>query len=167
MPRSRTNPQFNGESLPETLTPWQIRYERLAELGSHRGKARNVEASPNAYSRIRGFRNYADYALTKPFAAGLARTYGQLVSAFFFPPSPIVTSCRRELKILPTWSEFSASFTSSFQGQTRGSSPSIGFSVSTLSRITYQRSLFVSYLCFVPIASAATAASASARRVTA
>jgi hypothetical protein len=22
MPRSRTNPQFNGESLPETLAPW-------------------------------------------------------------------------------------------------------------------------------------------------
>ena len=68
MPRSRTNPQFNGESLPETLAPWQIGYEHIAELGGHRGKARNVEASKNAYWRVRGFRNYADYALTKPFA---------------------------------------------------------------------------------------------------
>ena len=73
MPRSRTNPQFNSETLAETLTPWQIGYEHLAELGGHRGRARNVEASPNGYWRVRGFRNYADYALTKPFAAGLAR----------------------------------------------------------------------------------------------
>lgn len=72
MPRSRTNPQFNGASLAETLAPWQIGYEHLAELGGLRGKARNVEPSPNAYWRVRGFRNYADYALTKPFAAGLA-----------------------------------------------------------------------------------------------
>jgi uncharacterized protein (DUF488 family) len=73
MPRSRTNPQFNGESLPETLAPWQVGYEHIAELGGHRGRARNLEASPNVYWRVRGFRNYADYALTNPFAAGLAR----------------------------------------------------------------------------------------------
>ena len=40
MPRSRTNPQFNGDSLPEALAPWQIGYEHVAELGGHRGKAR-------------------------------------------------------------------------------------------------------------------------------
>ena len=43
------------------------------ELGGLRGKARGTEPSPNAYWRVRGFRNYADYALTEPFAAGLAR----------------------------------------------------------------------------------------------
>jgi uncharacterized protein (DUF488 family) len=73
IPRSRTNPQFNGESLPETLAAWQIGYEHIAELGGLRGKVRGTEPSPNAYWRVRGFRNYADYALTKPFAAGLAR----------------------------------------------------------------------------------------------
>jgi len=73
MPRSRTNPQFNGESLPETLAPWQIGYEHIAALGGLRGKARTVEPSLNAYWRVRGFRNYADYALTKAFGAGLAR----------------------------------------------------------------------------------------------
>jgi len=73
MPRSRANPQFNGESLPEVLARWQIGYEHIAELGGLRGKARGAEPSPNAYWRVRGFRNYADYALTKPFAAGLAR----------------------------------------------------------------------------------------------
>jgi uncharacterized protein (DUF488 family) len=73
MPRSRTNPQFNGDSLPSTLARWQIGYEYIAELGGLRGKARGPQPSPNAYWRVRGFRNYADYALTTPFAAGLAR----------------------------------------------------------------------------------------------
>jgi uncharacterized protein (DUF488 family) len=73
MPRSRANPQFNLESLPETLAPWQIGYEHIAALGGLRGKARTVGSSPNAYWRVRGFRNYADYALTKAFRAGLAQ----------------------------------------------------------------------------------------------
>lgn len=73
MPRSRTNPQFNGESLPDALAPWQIGYEHIAELGGHRGKTRGAEPSPNAYWRVRGFRNYADYALTPLFSTGLAR----------------------------------------------------------------------------------------------
>lgn len=73
MPRSRTNPQFNGERLPVTLAPWQIGYEHIGALGGLRGKPRNTEDSLNGYWRVRSFRNYADYALTAPFAAGLAR----------------------------------------------------------------------------------------------
>ena len=71
MPRSRTNPQFNGESLPETLAQWQIGYEHIAELGGLRGKSRSMDASPNGYWRVRSFHNYADYALTASFATGL------------------------------------------------------------------------------------------------
>lgn len=73
MPRSRTNPQFNSDTLSKTLSPWQFGYEHITELGGHRGKMQNVEPSLNAYWRVRGFHNYADYALTAPFAAGLAR----------------------------------------------------------------------------------------------
>ena len=73
MPRSRNNPRFNLESLPGTLAAWRIGYEHIAELGGLRGKARAVAPSPNGYWRVRSFRNYADYAMTKPFAAGLAR----------------------------------------------------------------------------------------------
>ena len=73
MPRSRTNPQFNQQSLPEALAPWQIGYEYIAELGGLRGKSRGAEPSLNAYWQVRSFRNYADYALTAPFATGLAR----------------------------------------------------------------------------------------------
>jgi uncharacterized protein (DUF488 family) len=70
MPRSRTSPQFNSDSLPETLAPWQIGYEHIAKLGGLRGKARGAELSPNGYWWVRGFHNYA---LTEPFAAGLAK----------------------------------------------------------------------------------------------
>ena len=73
MPRSRTNPQFNLETLPKGLAPWQIGYRHMAELGGLRGQQRLVESSPNSYWRVRSFRNYADYALTEPFASGLAR----------------------------------------------------------------------------------------------
>jgi uncharacterized protein (DUF488 family) len=73
MPRSRTNPQFNQEILAVTLAPYQIGCEHISELGGLRGKSRGAEPSPNAYWRVRSFRNYADYALTAPFATGLAR----------------------------------------------------------------------------------------------
>ncbi|MGO4570156.1 DUF488 family protein [Rhizobium sp. 2YAF20] len=73
IPRSRSNPQFNGQSLPEALTPWQIGYEHIAELGGLRGKTRNAEPSSNTYWRVRSFRNYADFAMTASFNVGFAR----------------------------------------------------------------------------------------------
>jgi uncharacterized protein (DUF488 family) len=73
IPRSRTNPQFNRQGLPEALAPWQIGYEHIAGLGGLRGDPRGAEPSPNAYWRVRSFRNYADYALTAPFTGGMAR----------------------------------------------------------------------------------------------
>lgn len=73
MPRSRANPQFNLETLPEGLALWQIGYNHMAELGGLHSKQRLAEPSPNAFWRVRSFRNYADYALTAPFALGLTR----------------------------------------------------------------------------------------------
>ena len=73
VPRSRTNPQFNRDALPGSLALRQIGYEHIAELGGLRGKQKRAEASPNAYWTNESFRNYADYALTEPFRAGLAR----------------------------------------------------------------------------------------------
>lgn len=72
MPRSRTNPQFNGDVLPEALASWQVGYQHMAALGGLRGKARGAEPALNAGWRVRSFHNYADYALTAPFTAGLA-----------------------------------------------------------------------------------------------
>jgi len=73
MPRSRTNPQFNSACLAESLAERQIGYEHIAELGGLRGRQPLAQPSPNDLWRVRSFRNYADYALTPPFAAGFAR----------------------------------------------------------------------------------------------
>jgi uncharacterized protein (DUF488 family) len=35
-PRSRTNPQYNIETLPETLAAYQIGHVRIGELGGRR-----------------------------------------------------------------------------------------------------------------------------------
>jgi uncharacterized protein (DUF488 family) len=73
MPRSRTNPQFNQETLSVSLAACQIGYGHISELGGLRGQSRGAAPSPNPYWRVRSFRNYADYALTASFAGGLAR----------------------------------------------------------------------------------------------
>jgi len=70
IPRSRTNPQFNVDVLPGELGPRGIDYQHLRELGGRRGRARH---SPNDFWENDSFRNYADYAGTEAFRAGLER----------------------------------------------------------------------------------------------
>ena len=71
VPRSRTNPHYNKDVLPEHLGPFQIGYEYIAELGGLRGKARGVPDSLNGFWINRSFHNYADYVLSADFQAGL------------------------------------------------------------------------------------------------
>lgn len=73
IPKSRTNPQFNIDALPETLAVFQIAYEHIAALGGLRGKARDVPADLNGFWTNDSFHNYADYALSEPFRSGLER----------------------------------------------------------------------------------------------
>jgi uncharacterized protein (DUF488 family) len=77
--RSRTNPQYNCDVLPETLAQFAIGYEHIAQLGGLRPRAQNVSPSLNAFWENQSFHNYADYALNQPFQCGLARlrTLGQ------------------------------------------------------------------------------------------
>lgn len=75
-PRSRTNPQFNADSLPAALAPAGIGYRHLRALGGRRGRQELGFASPNGYWQVEAFRNYADYALTPGFQAGLAALLG-------------------------------------------------------------------------------------------
>lgn len=70
-PRSRTNPQFNGDTLPEALAVAAIDYTHLPALGGRRGRQQMAAPSPNLHWQHDGFRNYADYALTPPFAEAL------------------------------------------------------------------------------------------------
>jgi uncharacterized protein (DUF488 family) len=71
VPRSRTNPQFNMDALPEALAEFQIDYEHIAELGGLRGKAKAIDSSVNGFWENRSFHNYADFALTPSFSSGL------------------------------------------------------------------------------------------------
>jgi uncharacterized protein (DUF488 family) len=73
VPRSRTNPQYNQDALPHSLAPFQIGYEHLAALGGLRGKDRHVPPSVNAFWHNDSFHNYADYAMSEKFRAGLTR----------------------------------------------------------------------------------------------
>jgi uncharacterized protein (DUF488 family) len=71
VPRSRTNPQFNADTLPATLSRRHIGYRYIAALGGWRHGVRGGAPSPNRYWRNTSFRAYADYAATEPFRAGL------------------------------------------------------------------------------------------------
>ena len=71
VPRSRTNPQFNADSLPDSLAGFQIGYALLPALGGLRGRSKTVPPETNALWRNASFHNYADYALGDDFRAGL------------------------------------------------------------------------------------------------
>jgi uncharacterized protein (DUF488 family) len=71
VPRSRANPQFNFDTLPQSLSAWQIDYRHLRDLGGLRGRRKGQGPSPNTYWENSSFRNYADYAGTAAFRAGL------------------------------------------------------------------------------------------------
>lgn len=70
VPRSRRNPQFNRETLPDSLSRANIRYTHLKELG---GLRHPLSDSPNTGWRNSSFRGFADYMQTPEFARGLAK----------------------------------------------------------------------------------------------
>jgi len=71
IPRSRTNPQFNAEALPETLAGAEIFYRHLPALGGLRHPKKGAARSLNTFWQVAAFRNYADYAATEAFRTGL------------------------------------------------------------------------------------------------
>ncbi len=71
IPRSRTNPQFNRDTLPQVLSAHGIEYVHVPELGGRRG--RTLAASPNTFWQNQSFRNFADYAMTDSFRDGFSR----------------------------------------------------------------------------------------------
>ena len=72
VPRSRTNPQYNRDTLPQSLQARSIGYEHIASLGGLRGRARNMPQEANSFWQNKSFHNYADYAMGEAFRAGLA-----------------------------------------------------------------------------------------------
>lgn len=71
IPRSRAVPQFNADTLPETLAADGIAYRHLSALGGRRHHPKGTPPSENTFWRVLAFRHYADYAETAPFRAGL------------------------------------------------------------------------------------------------
>jgi uncharacterized protein (DUF488 family) len=70
IPRSRHNPQFNGDRLSRSLDQAGLRYVQLKTLGGLR------HARPDSVNlgwRNASFRGFADYMQTGTFAAGLRR----------------------------------------------------------------------------------------------
>ena len=71
VPRSRTNPQYNRDTLPAALAQYGIGYEHLAALGGLRPRAKEVAPEVNAFWQNRSFHNYADYAMSDAFRSSL------------------------------------------------------------------------------------------------
>jgi uncharacterized protein (DUF488 family) len=69
VPRSRHNPQFNRETLPQELAAAGLGYVHLPRLG---GLRHPLKDSPNQGWRNPSFRGFADYLGTPEFEAGLA-----------------------------------------------------------------------------------------------
>jgi uncharacterized protein (DUF488 family) len=72
VPRSRTNPQFNADTLPAALIAFQIGYRHLRQLGGLRGRQKGRPPSRNTFWENTSFRNYADYTATTEFREGMA-----------------------------------------------------------------------------------------------
>jgi len=68
VPRSRRNPQFNREALPEPLADAGIGYLHMPSLGGLRHARPD---SPNAAWQNASFRGYADYMQTPEFTAAI------------------------------------------------------------------------------------------------
>jgi uncharacterized protein (DUF488 family) len=73
IPRSRNNPQYNIDALPLSLSEYQIGYIHMTALGGRRGRQSDIADNTNGFWMNRSFHNYADYAMTPEFQAGLGR----------------------------------------------------------------------------------------------
>jgi uncharacterized protein (DUF488 family) len=69
-PGSKRYPQFNKDTLAESLNAHGIRYEHFPELG---GKRKSKPDSRNTAWRNASFRGYADYMETEQFQKGIER----------------------------------------------------------------------------------------------
>jgi uncharacterized protein (DUF488 family) len=73
VPRSRYNPQFNSETLAQSLRDVGLQYHHLAGLG---GLRKPKKDSINDGWRNASFRGYADYMQTEEFQSALEELIG-------------------------------------------------------------------------------------------
>lgn len=70
IPKSRHSPQFNTDTLKESLHKAHIRYQHIEKLG---GLRHSKKDSINLGWRNASFRGYADYMATPEFSEGLEK----------------------------------------------------------------------------------------------
>jgi uncharacterized protein (DUF488 family) len=73
VPKSRHNPQFGQDQLPQSLEEAGIAYRQMPGLG---GLRRPLKESPNSGWRNTSFRGYADYMQTPEFAHNVEAVIG-------------------------------------------------------------------------------------------
>jgi uncharacterized protein (DUF488 family) len=96
VPRSRHNPQFNRESLPENLKAAGIRYTHMPGLG---GLRRPQPDSVNQGWENASFRGYADYMQASDFAKNLEKLIemGRKERIAFMCAEAVPWRCHRSL----------------------------------------------------------------------
>jgi uncharacterized protein (DUF488 family) len=99
MPRSRVNPQYNEDALPQALKPFGIAYAHMADLGGLRGRQKLVAPETNAYWDNESFHNYADYAMSERFRDSLAhlRKRGQTQRCAIMCAETVWWRCHRRI----------------------------------------------------------------------
>jgi uncharacterized protein (DUF488 family) len=97
LPGSRRTPQFNLEALERSLPQSDIEYIHMKSLGGLRKPLKGAET--NAAWQNDGFRGYADYMQTPPFAAALSeliRFMGETATVFCCTEA-VFWRCHRQL----------------------------------------------------------------------
>lgn len=99
LPGSRRYPQFNEDSLHESLHGAGVRFTRITDLGGRRPASKDVPFEVNAFWRNRSFHNYADYALGDAFQQGLAqlRDHGHEVRTCVMCSEAVWWRCHRRI----------------------------------------------------------------------
>src|SRR2546423_14943143 len=73
VPRSRTNPQFNTDALPEALAEAGIGYRHIRALGGVRHHPKSAPGSPDTLWRNDALRALAGLAINEPVPRRPAR----------------------------------------------------------------------------------------------
>ncbi|MBL3702081.1 DUF488 family protein [Sulfitobacter sp. BDSS02] len=102
-PKSRSNPDFNDDTFPQSLADNQIGYRHMLALGGRRPKQPDVANDLNAFWRVRSFHNYADYALGSDFRIAFAELLdlGQSQSVAMMCSEAVWWRCHR--RIITDW----------------------------------------------------------------
>lgn len=96
VPKSRHNPQFNGDALAASLRASGITYRRMEALGGLRHARKD---SPNDAWRNASFRGYADYMQTEDFTAAIGQLMerGRSSNAVIMCAEAVPWRCHRSL----------------------------------------------------------------------